>query len=147
METSQEYQVDLQWNQNQNTRVSAVIFNNDIEVTPYSCLKNLNNDVWSAEHLFLAAVESSYMAAFYNTAKHKGIKFKSFKSSARASVLLSDEFSEITDIVLRPIVIIEGSSKINKTLKIFTLCKEHSLVIKALKVRLHIFPSVSVEQQ
>ena len=144
METSAEYQVDLKCNANQNARVSTVIFNDDIEVSSYSCLKNPNDDAWSAEHLFLAAVESSYMTAFFSTAKHKGIKFKSFKSTARATILLSDEFSEITDIVLKPIVIIEKSSKINKTLKIFTLCKEHSLVIKALKVRLHIFPSVIV---
>lgn len=145
MKTSQEYQVDLECQVNGTARVSAVVFNNDIEVSFYSCLKNLDENTWSAEHLFLASVESSYMAAFFNTAKNKGIKFKKFKSTARASVLVSDEFSEITDIVLRPQVIIEESNQINKTLKIFSLCKEHCLVLKALKVRLHIFPSVSLE--
>jgi organic hydroperoxide reductase OsmC/OhrA len=145
METSQEYQVDLQWLENQNARVSAVIFSSAIEVAENSCLKNLKEDVWSAEHLFLAAVESSYMTAFLNIAKHKGIKFKKFKSTARASILLSDDFSEITDIVLRPVVSIEESNQINKTLKIFSLCKEHCLVLNALKVRLHIFPSVNLE--
>ena len=142
METSQEYQVDLQCKEDQKARVSAVVFNKDIEVATYSCLKNLNEDLWSAEHLFIAAVESCYMAAFFSTAKNKGIKFKSFKSTARASILISDDFSEITDIVLRPIVTIEERSQISKTLKIFSLCKEHCLVVNALKVRLHIFPSV-----
>ncbi|MNR20524.1 hypothetical protein D3C85_1373710 [compost metagenome] len=85
------------------------------------------------------------MTAFFNIAKRKGIKFKSFKSTARASLLLSDDFTEITDIVLKPIVVIEESKMINKTLKIFSLCKEHSLIINALKVRLHIFPSVNLE--
>jgi organic hydroperoxide reductase OsmC/OhrA len=145
METSQEYQVDLQWLENQNARVSAVIFSSAIEVAENSCLKNLKEDVWSAEHLFLASVESSYMTAFFNLARHKGIKFKKFKSTARASILLSDDFSEITDIVLRPIVVIEENKMISRTLKIFSLCKEHCLVVKALKVRLHIFPSVSLE--
>jgi organic hydroperoxide reductase OsmC/OhrA len=145
METSQEYQVDLQWLENQNARVSAVIFSSAIEVAENSCLKNLKEDVWSAEHLFLASVESSYMTAFFNLARHKGIKFKKFKSTARASILLSDDFSEITDIILRPIVVIEENKMISRTLKIFSLCKEHCLVVKALKVRLHIFPSVSLE--
>lgn len=145
MYTSKEYQVDLECKENQNANVSAVIFNNDIEVSSYSCLKNLDENAWSAEHLFLAAVESSYMTAFFNIAKHKGIKFKKFKSTARASILLSDEFSEITDIVLRPMVIIEESKMVNKTLKIFSICKEHCLVVNALKVRLHIFPSVNLE--
>lgn len=145
METSQEYQVDLECKVNGTARVSSVIFNNDIEVSPYSCLKNLNENAWSAEHLFLAAVESSYMTAFFNTARHKGIKFKSLKSTARASILLSDEFSEITDIILKPLVVIEESKMINKTLKIFSLCKEQCLVLKALKMRLHIFPSVIPE--
>jgi len=144
MDTSTEYQVDLKCKENMKARVSAAIFSNDIEVSSYSCLKNLNDNVWSAEHLFLAAIESSYMTAFFSAAQHKGIKCKSFKSTARAIILLSDEFSEITDVVLRPIVIIEESNKINKTLKIFSLCKEHCLVVNALKVRLHIFPSVSV---
>lgn len=145
MKTSQEYQVDLECQVNGNARVSAVIFNNDIEVSSYSCLKNLDENAWSAEHLFLAAVESSYMTAFFNTAKHKRIKFKQFKSTARASILLSDEFSEITDIVLRPIVIIEERNQFNKTLKIFSLCTQHCLVVNALKVRLHIFPTVNLE--
>lgn len=145
METSQEYQVDLECKGNQNARISAAVFNNEIEVSSYSCLENLNNDLWSAEHLFLASVESSYMASFFNITKHKGINFKSYKSTARASILISDDFSYITDIVLRPIVIIGESKKINKTLKIFSLCKEHCLVVNALKVRLHIFPSISVE--
>jgi hypothetical protein len=42
METSQEYQVDLNWKENQNAKISAVIFNNAIEVAPYSCLEKLN---------------------------------------------------------------------------------------------------------
>ena len=132
MEISQEYQVDLECKVNGTARVSSVIFNNDIEVSPYSCLKNLNENAWSAEYLFLAAVESSYMTAFFNTARHKGIKFKSFKSTARASILLSDEFSGITDIILKPLVVIEESKMINKTLKIFSLCKEQCLILKAL---------------
>jgi len=145
METSKEYQVDLECQVNGTARVSAIIFSNDIQVSPYSCLKNLDEDTWSAEHLFIAAVESSYMTAFFNTAKHKGIKFKQFKSTARASILVSDEFSEITDIVLRPVVSIEESNQLNKTLKIFSLCTQHCLVVNALKVRLHIFPSVHLE--
>lgn len=144
METSKEYQVDLNWQENQNARLSAVIFNNAIEVAPHSCLKKLNEDVWSAEHLFIASVESSYMTAFFRTVKNKGIKFKSFKSTAQASVRISDEFSEITDIVIRPAVVISESSQINKTLKLFSICRDHCLVLNALKVRLHIFPSVSV---
>ncbi|MFB3388587.1 OsmC family protein [Flavobacterium sp. LAR06] len=145
MKTSHEYQVDLECQVNGTGRVSAVIFNNDIEISSYSCLKNLDENTWSAEHLFLAAVESSYMTAFFNTAKHKGIKFKKFKSTARAAILVSDEFSEITDIILKPVVSIEESNQINKTLKIFSLCTQHCLVLKALKVRLHIFPSVNLE--
>ncbi|WP_291287490.1 OsmC family protein [Flavobacterium sp.] len=146
METSREYQVDVECQVNGTVKVSAVIFNNDIEVSSYSCLKNLDKNAWSAEHLFLAAVETSYMSAFFNSAQHKGIRLKKFKSSARASILVSGEFSEITDIVLRPIVSIEKSNQINKTLKIFSLCKEYCLVVNALKVRLHIFPTVRVEQ-
>jgi hypothetical protein len=84
------------------------------------------------------------MAAFFRVVKNKGIKFENFKSTARASVRISDEFSEITDIVIRPAVIISERSQINKTLKLFSVCKDHCLVLNALKVRLHIFPSVSV---
>lgn len=144
METSQEYQVDLSWQENQNARITSVIFSHAIEVASHSCLKNFHDDVWSAEHLFIASIESSYMNAFFRTAKNKGIKFKSFNCTARASVLISDEFSEITDIVIRPKVAILESNQINKTLKLFSLCKDNCLVINALKVRLHIFPSVSV---
>jgi organic hydroperoxide reductase OsmC/OhrA len=144
METSQEYQVDLDWQEHQNAKISALIFSHDIEVAPHSCLKNRNDDVWSAEHLFIASIESSYMNVFFRIATNKGIKFKSFNCTARASVLISDEFSEITDIIIRPTVAISERNQMNKTLKIFSVCKEHCLVMNALKVRIHLFPSVSV---
>jgi|GEM_PF-1774631 len=147
METSHEYQVDLSWKEGQNARVSTVIFKDSIELATHSCLSNLKYDVWSAEHLFIASVESSYMAAFFKTAKNKGIRYKSFKSVARASVVVLDDHSEITDIVIKPVVTIVESRLINKTLKIFSVCKDHCLVLNALKVRLHIFPSVIVEEQ
>lgn len=146
MKTSQEYQVDLNWQENQNAKLSALVFNNAIELAPSSCLQKLNGDVWSAEHLFIASIESSYMTTFFRAAKNKRIKFKSFKSTARASFLISDEFSEITDIVIRPVVTISERNQINRTLKLFSVCKEHCLVLKALKVRLHLFPSVRVEE-
>lgn len=146
METSQEYQVDLNWKEDQNARVSAMGFNNVIEIAPHSCLKNLNGDVWSAEHLFIASIESSYMTAFFRTAKNKGIKCKSFKSTARASILISDEHAEITDIIIRATVTIDQSKQINRALKIFPVCKDHCLVLNTLKIRVHIFPSVIVAQ-
>lgn len=139
METLQECRVDLNWNENQNPRVSAVVFNNTIEVADHSCLKRMNNDVCSAEHLFIASVESSYMTAFFRAAKNKGIKCKSFRSTARASILLCDEKTEITDIIIRPTVTIDKGKYINRTLKIFPECKDHCLVINALKARIHIF--------
>jgi organic hydroperoxide reductase OsmC/OhrA len=145
MVTSQQYQVDLIWKEDQiNAKVSAVVFSNAIEVASHSCLKNLNEDVWSAEHLFIASIESSYMTAFFRIAKNKGIKFKSFSCTARASVMIGDEFSEITDIIIRPTVTILESNQINKTLKLFSVCKDHCLVLNTLKIRLHIFPSISV---
>lgn len=144
METSQEYQVDLIWKEGENPKVKSVIFSNTIQVASHSCLRQSNDDIWSAEHLFIASIESSYMASFFRTAKNKGIKFKSFASTARASVFVSDESSQITDIIIRPTVVILKSNQINKTLKLFSLCKDHSLVLNALSVRLHIFPSVSL---
>jgi organic hydroperoxide reductase OsmC/OhrA len=146
METAQEYQVDLSWQENQNARVSAVVFSNTLAVAPHSCLESLNNDAWSAEYLFIASMASSYMTAFFRAAKNKRIKFKTFKSAARASVLISAESSEITDIVIRPEVTISESNQINRTLKLFSVCTQHCMVLKALKVRLHIFPSVHVER-
>ncbi|MBF4494255.1 hypothetical protein IRZ83_13285 [Flavobacterium sp. JLP] len=144
MENAEEYQVNLDWQENKKALLTSVIFNNTIEVAPYSCLKKIDEDVWSSEHLFIASIESSYMTAFFRAAKNKGIIFKSFKSTARASILISDEFSEITDIVIRPTVIISESNHINKILKLFSVCKDQGLVLNALKVRLHIFPSVCV---
>lgn len=145
METIQEYQVDLNWKENQNARLSAMVFNTTLEVADHACLKKLNGDVWSAEHLFIASIESSYMAAFFRAAKNKGIKCKSFKSTARTSILISDKNAEITDIIIRPVVTIEQRKDINRTLKIFPACKDHCLVLNSLKSRIHIFPSVSVE--
>ncbi|BDU25724.1 OsmC family protein [Flavobacterium sp. GSB-24] len=144
MEASQEFQVDLHWQENQKAILRAVIFNDAIEVASHSCLKKSDEAAWSAEHLFIASVESSYMTGFFSAAKHKGLTFKSYAITARASILISDEFSEITDIVIRPVVVITERDKINRALKILSICRDHSVVLKALKVRLHIFPSVII---
>jgi organic hydroperoxide reductase OsmC/OhrA len=144
METLQEFQVDLNWQENQKAIVSAVIFNDTIEVSSSPCFKKSDGAAWSAEHLFIASVASSYMTGFFRAAKNKGLTFKNYTSTARASILISDEFSEITDIVIKPVVVITEKNKINRVLKILTICRDHSLVLKALKVRLHVFPSVII---
>lgn len=145
METSEEYQVDLYWKEDQNAEVSSMLFSDKIETAERWCLSHSKNDKWTAEHLFIASILSSYMTAYLRTAKNKGIDYKGFKSTGRASFTISDEVSEITDILIRPTVEIIKSSQINKALKIFSLCREHSLVLKALKIRRHIFPSVVLE--
>lgn len=144
METSHECQVDLYWKEDQNARLSSMLFKESIEVASHSCLKDLTNDIWSAEHLFIAAIESSYMTSFLKTAKNKGIKCSAFKCNAKASVVVTDDQTEITDIVIRPIATINDKKMINKTLKIFLVCKEYSIVLSALKIRVHIFPTVIV---
>lgn len=145
METSQEYQVDLHWKEDENAEVSSLLFKDKIQIAAHYCLSHVNDDIWSAEHLFIASVASSYMTAFLRTAKNKGINYKSYKSSIRASVAISDKVSEITDILIRPTIVIIERSQINKTLKIFSLCREHSLVLNSLKIRIHIFPSVVIQ--
>ena len=147
MKTLRDYQVDLYWKEDQKGKISSVLFNDAIEVASDCCLKDFKHDAWSAEHLLVASLETSYMIAFFKTAKNKGIKYNSFKSSAKGSIIMTDEYSEITDIIIKPTVTILESNQINKTLKIFSLCREHCLVLNALKIRTHIFPSVIVEKQ
>lgn len=146
METFHEYQVDLYWKEDQNARISSMFFKESIEVASQSCLNDLTDDMWSAEHLFIAAVESSYMTSFFKTAKNKGIKYSSFKCNAKASVVVTDDQTEITDIMIRPTATISDKKQINKTLNIFLICKEYSLVLSALKIRVHIFPTVIVQR-
>ncbi|WP_035644000.1 OsmC family protein [Flavobacterium sp. ASV13] len=142
METSEEYQVDLHWKEDQNAEASSLLFDDKIQITENWCLSHSKKDTWTAEHLFIASILGSYMTAYLRTAKNKGIDYKSFKSTGRASFTISDDVSEITDILIRPTIVIIKSSQINKALKIFSLCRDHSLVLNALKIRIHIFPSV-----
>ncbi|WP_433764012.1 OsmC family protein [Flavobacterium ginsenosidimutans] len=142
METLEEYQVDLHWKEDQNAVASSLLFDDKIQIAKNWCLSHSKNDKWTAEHLFIASILSSYMTAYLRTAKNKGIDCKSFKSTGRASFTISDEVSEITDILIKPTVEIIKSSQINRALKIFLLCKDKSLVVNTLNIRIHIFPSV-----
>ncbi|MXO06711.1 OsmC family protein [Flavobacterium sp. HBTb2-11-1] len=145
METSKDYQVDLLWKEDQNAELRSVLFEDKLQVAAHCCLSPVKDDVWTAEHLFIASILSSYMTAYLKMAKNKGIHYKKFNSIGRATFSISDETSEITDILIRPAVVISNSGQINKALKIFSLCRRHSLVLNALNIRVHIFPKVAVE--
>lgn len=146
METLQEYQVDLHWKEEQGANISSILFKDHIDSPLHSCLTILTDEIWSAEHLFIGSLVSSYTAAFLKSVHNKDIRYKNFKSSARATVVFSDKYAGITDIVIRPIITIIEKKQINKTLKIFSLCKKHCLVLNAINTRVHIFPSVVVEK-
>lgn len=146
METAQEYQVDLDWREDQHATISSILCQGSIEMASHSCLKDVKDQMWSAEHLFLAGIEGAIMATFFKTAESRAIRYVSYKSSARASIVIGAHCPEITDIVIRITVIICNRKDISKTLKIFSTCKENNMILNALKIRMHIFPTVIVER-
>jgi peroxiredoxin-like protein len=128
MENKHQYEVNYEWTQNRMGTVSSPVLDQKIEiVTPPDFPKGEPN-IWSSEHLFVAAISSCLMNTFFAIAENSELKYESITCNAIGIVEKIDEMYRMTEIKLKPILIISDSADSDKALRVVEMSEKSCLL-------------------
>lgn len=100
--------------------------------------------IWSPEHLFVAAAEACLMTTFLAIAENSKLAFSGYSSEAEGTLEKTDSGFMVTEIRLRPRVIVAEESVREKALKVLEKAERHCLISNSMKTRVVLEPRVEV---
>ena len=100
--------------------------------------------IWSPEHLFVAAAEVCLMTTFLAIAENSKLEYLEYSSEAEGLLEKTDQGFMITEITIRPRVVIKDSSAVERARRIIEKAEQHCLISKSMKTRVSIEPNVVI---
>ena len=139
------YDVSLTWNTDRKGTMRSDVLNSSIEVaTPPEFPKGMQG-IWSPEHLFVAAINSCLMTTFLAIAENSRLVYNNFESKAIGKLELVDGKYLMSEVVLKPVVILSNEDDREKALKVLHKSEAACLISNSVKSKIILEPEVKVE--
>jgi len=139
------YQVDVKWMADRIGEASSPELLNTIDVaTPPQFPKGLEG-VWSPEHFFTAAVNGCFMTTFLAIAENSKLAFTSFHCTADGKLEKVDGKYLMTEVALKPILVIESESDREKAERILQKSETACLISNSIKSKVSLITDVRVK--
>ena len=139
------YDVSLTWNTDRKGTMRSDVLNSSIEVaTPPEFPKGMQG-IWSPEHLFVAAINSCLMTTFLAIAENSRLVYNNFESKAIGKLELVDGKYIMSEVVLKPVVILSNEDDREKALKVLHKSEAACLISNSVKSKIILEPEVKVE--
>jgi organic hydroperoxide reductase OsmC/OhrA len=137
-----EYDVFVKYSEGRKGVASSSVLPTSIDVaTPPEFPKGVPG-FWSPEHLFVAAVNSCLMTTFLAIAENSKLEFQTFECHATGKLEKVENIYAITEIVLRPFILVNGSHDIDKGMRILQKAETACLISNSIKSKVILDPSV-----
>ncbi|MFD2532993.1 OsmC family protein [Gracilimonas halophila] len=138
------YDVDLNWNEGRQGTLSSDTLDETIEVATPPEFPGGVEGVWSPEHLFVASVSSCFMTTFTAIAEYSKLNYEEL--SVPATGTMSNESGKfvITEIILRPELVIMDEGQKDKALRILQKAEEACLITRSIKTEVKLEPIVAI---
>jgi organic hydroperoxide reductase OsmC/OhrA len=139
------YQVNVKWMADRIGEASSPELLNTIDVaTPPQFPKGLEG-VWSPEHFFTAAVNGCFMTTFLAIAENSKLSFTSFQCTADGKLEKVDGKYLMTEVALKPILVIESESDREKAERILQKSESACLISNSIKSKVSLITDVRVK--
>lgn len=145
MVTSHDYEVRLNWLSARMGVLSSPDLEESIVVVTPPEFPGGVSGIWSPEHLFVAAINSCLMTTFLSIADKSHLYFKSFACSASGKLELVDKGYLITEVTLKPQLVITRLEDQDKAIQILQKSEKHCLISNSVKSKIIIDPVITVE--
>jgi peroxiredoxin-like protein len=141
------YEVDLEWNSDRKGTIGSPVLSETIEVaTPPEFAKGMPG-IWSPEHLFVAAVNSCMMTTFLAIAENSKLNFEHFSCNAVGTLEKVDGKFQITEITLRPKLVISEPRLEDKALRVLEMSEKACLISNSILSKVTLEPKVLIAVQ
>lgn len=138
------YDVNVQWIADRKGIMNSSVLTDKIEVaTPPEFAKGMPN-IWSPEHLLVAAVNSCLMTTFLAIAENSKLEFISFDSKAVGKLEIIDGKYIISEIELQPIVVISDIADKERTERVLVKSEKVCLISNSIKSTIIFKPEIIV---
>lgn len=142
MENTHQYEVNLQWDADRKGTVSSPVLTSRIEVaTPPDFPKGMP-EIWSPEHLFVAAVNSCLMTTFLAIAENSKVDFISFECNAIGKVEQIEGKYRVTEVILKPILVVPAAAKEERMLRIIEMSEKACLISNSINSKITLEPTI-----
>jgi len=139
------YQVDVKWMADRIGEASSPELLNKIDIaTPPQFPKGMEG-VWSPEHFFTAAVNGCFMTTFLAIAENSKLSFTSFHCTADGKLEKVDGKYLMTEVALKPILVIESESDREKAERILQKSETACLISNSIKSKVSLITDVRVK--
>ncbi len=138
-----QYEVNLLWETDRKGKLTSPVLNESIEVaTPPEFPKGMPG-IWSPEHLLVASVSSCFMTTFLAIAENSKLDFERLKVDANGCLEKVDNKFMVTEIILRPVLVIKNTSDSERALRILEKSEDVCLISNSIKSKVILKPEVS----
>jgi organic hydroperoxide reductase OsmC/OhrA len=138
------YEVNLSWEKDRKGRISSPVLSQSIEIaTPPEFPKGIEG-IWSPEHLFTAAINSCLMTTFLAIADNSKLDFISLNSTAMGKLDKIDGKYMITEVTLRPVLVINDSNAAEKARRILHMSEKACLISNSVKSTIVFEPVIQI---
>ena len=142
-----QYIVNLEWKSERKGEISSPELSTTIEVaTPADFPKGMP-DIWSPEHLFVAAVNTCLMTTFLAIAENSKLEFISFSCKSVGILDKVDGKFQVSEITLKPELVIPEGTNEERAIRIIEKSEQHCLISNSIKTHILLEPKIIVEQK
>lgn len=145
MSTTHFYNVNLTWESDRKGILESPQLKSKIEVvTPPEFPKGIE-EIWSPEHLFVAAANGCLMTTFLAIAENSKLDFISFESNAVGKLEMIDGKFMISEITLKPILSIKDETFKEKADCVLQKSEAACLISNSIKSNIIFEPQIIIE--
>jgi organic hydroperoxide reductase OsmC/OhrA len=144
MENIHYYNVRIKWDEGRTGTLSAETLPDIKVATPPEFSKGVAG-IWSPEHLFVSSAAICLMTTFLSIAENSSLPFSSFKCSAEGKLEKVDGILMISEIVLKPEVIIPEEKYFEKAGRIIEKSEKMCLISNSMKTKIILSPDIKVK--
>ncbi len=131
------YEVNIQWKEGRIGELSSPVLEKTVECATPPEFPNGVPNIWSPEHLFVAAINSCYMATFLAIAENFKIELKDFSCKTIAKLEMVDGKYLITQAEMFPkITLANSSTNTEKAIRVAEKAKAGCLVTNSMKTEI-----------
>ncbi len=138
------YEVNLKWEQGRIGTLSSDKLEKSIEVATPPEFPGGVDGIWSPEHLFIASVSSCFMTTFTAIAEFSKLNYESLEVKAAGTMAKQDGKFMMSEIILKPTLVIADEKYINKALRILQKVESACLITRSIKTEVKLEPEVVV---
>jgi organic hydroperoxide reductase OsmC/OhrA len=146
MENIHYYNINVTWNEGRIGTLTAESLPDIKVATPPEFPKGVPG-IWSPEHLFVSSVAICLMTTFVAIAENSSLAFNSFKCGATGKLEKVDGNIMISEIELKPEIIIPEEKYIEKAGRIIEKSEKMCLISNSVKTKIFLSPDIKTSDQ